>query len=367
MRFLLLSAVWAVGCSDTTAAATSEDTGATLESGAPDTTSKDETTPDSTTSDVGADSTAGDAGPDGTADVAGSDAISDLGSDVPDAGPLGVPFGPFALFVTSTTFRYGPKPFTLTHNAMQSSYIVAYLDGAKANGVHLVLAMTGGSHDGYITSGKFDRSTWNAKMDTFNTTAIKAAVAARVADGTILAASVMDEPDHVSWGGVMTGDEVDSMSKYVKGIFPTLPTATVVQLDWKPTHVYSSLDFLIRQFSYDLLPTQGPNKPDLYRDAAIKQAKAQKVGVFFSMNILDGGARVTGCPVPATGGKGTYGLNCRMTPAEVEKAADQLTTYGACGLLMWESDATYFGDAGQVTAFNKAAATVATRPRSCGK
>ena len=245
---------------------------------------------------------------------------------------------------------------------MAPGSIVKYIDSARASGVRLVLAMTGGSHDAFITAGAFDRAKWNARMDLFATPAIQAAVASGVADGTIVAASVMDEPDHVSWGGIMTGAEIDSMSQYVKAIFPTLRTATVVQLDWAPTHVYTSLDLLIRQFSFDLFPNQGPAEPGAYRDAAIARAAAQHVGVLFSMNILDGGARVAGCPTPQTGGPGTYGLNCRMTPAEVTTAADALTTRGACGLLMWQSDAQYFGDPGQVAAFGQAAALLATRP-----
>ena len=64
---------------------------------------------------------------------------------------------------------------------------------------------------------------------------------------------VVDGPDHESWGGVVTPEENDSMAAYVEAIFPTLPTATVVQLDWYPTYRYTTLDYLVRQFSYDLL------------------------------------------------------------------------------------------------------------------
>ena len=178
---------------------------------------------------------------------------------------------------------------------------------------------------------------------------------------------VMDEPDHESWGGVVTPEENDSMAAYVEAIFPTLPTATVVQLDWYPTHRYTTLDYLVRQFSYDLLPAQGPNEPNAYRDQVFTQNTAQNVGVLLSMNILDGGARVAGCPVPETGGVGTYGLNCRMTPAEVEHAADALTSRGACGLLMWTSDATYFGNPAHVAAFERSSALLSTRPLRCGR
>ena len=297
-------------------------------------------------------------------DAAASD---DGGAGAADAPSIatGVPFGPFALMNGATGWDYGPAPFTLTLNFMDPGTIVASLDAAYAAGVHLVLAMTGGSHDNYITGGAFDRALWDARMARFDTPEIRAAVAARVADGTILAASVMDEPDHVSWGGVMTGAIIDSMSDSVKAIFPTLPTATVVQLDWEPTYEYASLDFLIRQFSYDLVPAQGPDEPNAYRDRAIEQAGLQHVGVFLSMNILDGGSRVAGCPTPETGGPGTYGLNCRMTPAEVEAAADALTTRGTCGLLMWESNAAHLGDAAHVAAFTRAATLLAGRPWSC--
>ncbi len=64
-------------------------------------------------------------------------------------------------------------------------------------------------------------------------------------------------------------------------------------------------------------------------------------------------------------GAGTYGANCRMTPVEVETAADALTSDRACGLLMWQSDATYFGDAAHVAAFTRAAATLGARTPDC--
>ncbi len=72
---------------------------------------------------------------------------------------------------------------------------------ARQNHKRLVLAMTGGSHWNYLTNDVFDLAKWQAKMETYNTPAIKAAVAAAVADGTIIGNSVMDEPN-VSGGGM---------------------------------------------------------------------------------------------------------------------------------------------------------------------
>ena len=60
--------------------------------------------------------------------------------------------------------------------------------------------MTGGSHSLYLTNGVFDLAKWKAKMDAYNTTAVKSAVAAAVADGTIIGNSVMDEPNVAGLG-----------------------------------------------------------------------------------------------------------------------------------------------------------------------
>ena len=77
-----------------------------------------------------------------------------------------------------------------------------------------------------MTDGKFDLAKWRARMDTYNTPAIKQAVAAAVADGTIIGNSVMDEPHNetvaAGWGGNVTKAMVDGMCGYVKQIFPTL-------------------------------------------------------------------------------------------------------------------------------------------------
>jgi hypothetical protein len=116
-----------------------------------------------------------------------------------------------------------PGVFTASTNYTSASGIITQINAARALRHKLFLAMTGGAHSTYITNGKFDLAKWKATMNTFDTPAIEAAVAAAVADGTVLGNSVMDEPEHVSWGGNMTKPLVDQMAAYVKDIFPTLP------------------------------------------------------------------------------------------------------------------------------------------------
>jgi hypothetical protein len=282
----------------------------------------------------------------------------------------GVPFGPFNFYASYTRFFQDPvTPFNLTLSSFSAGGIIDQINAARSNGVHLVTAMTGGSHDKYLTNGQFDMAKWKARMDTYNTSAIKAAVADAVADGTILLNSVMDEPNHSSWGGVMTHAKLDEMSRYVKGIFPTLKTGVVVQWDWQRTSTYQDMDVLISQYG---VHNKGPVLA--YRDSAVASAKSKNVGLMFSMNVLNGGTRVegwpeAGCPVPETGGPGTSGGNCRMTAAQVRDFGNVLVSEPfACGLLMWEYESTFFGRTDNKDAFDDVAATAAARPsKVCGK
>jgi hypothetical protein len=305
-------------------------------------------------------------------DAAGNESAKTPAKSATTSGTTGsgVPFGPFNFYASYNTFYQDPvTPFNLTLSSFSAGGIINQINAARSKGVHLVTAMTGGSHDQYLTNGQFDMVKWKARMNTYNTSAIKAAVADAVADGTILLNSVMDEPNHSSWGGVMTHTKLDEMARYVKGIFPTLKTGVVVQWDWQRTSTYQDMDVLISQYG---VHNKGPVLA--YRDSAVASAQDKNVGLMFSMNVLNGGTRVpgwpeAGCPVPQTGGPGTSGGNCRMTAAQVRDFGNVLVSEPfACGLLMWEYESTFFGRADNKDAFDDVAATAAARPsRVCGK
>jgi hypothetical protein len=82
------------------------------------------------------------------------------------------------------------------------------------------------------------------------------------------------------------------------------------------------------------------------------------------LNILDGGFRISGCPVPETGGVGTSGLNCRMTPQQVRDYARVLAT--GCALLMWRYDADYMASRENQAAFQDVLSMLSSVPqKSC--
>lgn len=277
----------------------------------------------------------------------------------PSGGATGVPFGPSALFTASSTLRQ-VAPFTLTLNGSLDTTIVRQIDAARANGIRLVPSMTGGSSLKYVTDGKFDLAKWEAKLNTFDTDAIRTAVAGAVADGTIPFANMMDEPNASDWGGVMTHALLDEMSRYMKSIFPTIRTGVVVQWDWQSASAYESVDVIVSQFA------MRKGDAGAYRDSAVVSARRQQAGLMLAMNILNGGKQLgPSCPADQTGGPGTSSddINCSMTSAEIETFGNLLVSEPyACGLSMYAWDGPFMAAADNAAAFDGVSATAARRP-----
>jgi hypothetical protein len=279
----------------------------------------------------------------------------------------GLPFGPFGLWSSSTTVEWGPAPFTGSHNYTDPNGIVQQIDAARSKHQRLLLAMTGGSSTRYLTGGKFDMTKWKNRMNLFKTSAIKNAVAAGVADGTIIGNTVLDEPETKQWGGVLTKPMLDGMGSYVKAIFPTMAVGVnhgpTGYYQWRPTERYRVLDYVLNQYSWWV--TTG--NVAAYRDKVLAQAKLDGVTPAFSLNILNGGVQdKTGTyDCSGTGGKGTRFPNCRMTPTQVRDWGNALGVAG-CAMLLWKYDDTFISKSANVDAIKNVAATLGAKARrSC--
>jgi hypothetical protein len=311
-----------------------------------------------------------------TEDSAGAAAVATDPSFAVSASYSGVPYGPFGLWSSYTSVKWGPSPFTASQNHTDASGIVTQIAAARSKGHRLVLAMTGGSSTNYTTNGKFDMAKWKNRMNTFKTTAIKNAVAAGVADGTIVGNSILDEPETPRWGGVLTKPLLDQMATYVKGIFPTLAVGVnhgpTGYLYWRTSEHYRVVDYVMNNYVWYISTGDAAS----WRDKIRAKAATDGAKVGFGVNVLDGGIKIAGCfkgtaccPVPKTGGIGTYagagGQNCRMTPTQVRDWSRALGTY-ACAMLVWQYDKTFLSNSANVTAFKDAASTLVSRPRpSC--
>lgn len=285
----------------------------------------------------------------------------------PDSTPTvnrGIPYGAFGYLDSKVSLA----PLNLGHDPYSPANIVGRIQRARSDKVKLMLALTGGSHKNYLTNNVFDRAKWNAKMETFNTPAIREAIAKGVADGTIIGASVMDEPnvsgegDGNTWGpkGTMTKVRVDSLCAYVKGLFPTLPAGVVMRYDvFEPTKSFKVCEFVVSQYSTVI------GSVSSFRDKGVAHAQREGIRIAFSMNILDGGSRTPNCV--GTGGPGTYSINCRMTAAQVREYGTVLAA-GGCALFMWRQDERFFADTSNRRAIADVATVAAQQPaRSCGR
>ena len=284
----------------------------------------------------------------------------------------GIPFGPYGAW-EDEGLKSNVESFNLSIGALTPRNIVPRLVHARANGHRLILAMTGGSHNQYKTGGVFDYGKWLAKMLTYDTPAIHEAIDQGVADGTIVGASVMDEPHNIedgsSWGpkGTMTKARVDSMCGVVKQMFPTLPVGVVHDHDiFQPKQSYHVCEFLLDQYA--------ARKGDVvkFRDAGLAMGRRDDMSIVFSLNIINGGIQASrdgawDCSPTETGGRGGGQPNCRMTAEQVRDWGILLGSAG-CALTMWRYDPDFMARPENVQAFRDVAAKLATLPaRSCGR
>jgi hypothetical protein len=281
-------------------------------------------------------------------------------------GGLGIPFGPYTIWETSSSLLPYHEPFSWNYGGTDAARIVTTLNAARNLHRRTSFNLAGGSHDKYKTNGVFDRAKWNAKIDTYNTPAIRSAIASAVADGTLTFCNVIDEPANTSpdnsWGpaGTLDKAKVDSMASYIKNIFPTLPLS--VTLDWRiwNTQSFHVIDIQLsqyRNFKGDVIE---------YRDGALALGQRDGHQIAFSLNILDGGIRWSGsgwqCPLSTTGGFGTYAPNCKMTADQME---DWGITLGSAGvaLAMWDYREDFMADPENRTAWFAVRAHLDTLPR----
>jgi hypothetical protein len=280
----------------------------------------------------------------------------------------GIPYGVFALWATGTQLQSaGVGAFSASHDFVAPGEMVTHINLARARGISIVLALTGGSHNRYKTDGLFDMAKWQATVDGYNTPAIQTAIADGVADGTIIGNSVMDEPHQAgtgekSWGpaGTMTKARVDSLCGYVKAIFPTLPIGVAHDHAVFDTgNSYRVCEFLIPQFA------ARKGSVTAWRDAALAMAARDGLAVIFSINLLDGGVqdRSGAWDCPGTGGVGTHIPNCRMTATQVREWGKLLGPEG-CAMLSWKYSASFMAKVENQEAFSDIAITLAGLPRT---
>ena len=287
----------------------------------------------------------------------------------------GIPVGLFGPW-DGATLRPNAEIFTLSYGSETPATLLARLTEARSRGMRMVTSMTGGRRANYLTDGVFDLAKWQARMRTFDTPEIRAAVAEAVRDGILIGNSVMDEPfndggpgnEGNSWGprGTMSKARVDSMCGYAKRIFPTLPQG--VFQDWRLASGDSYLvcDFITSQYR------AAKGGLTEYRDGALALCRRDHHACSFAINVLDGGIPVkrqpgqtdylaSDCPLTTTGGRGTYFPNCRMTAEQVRESGKLLGAAG-CFLTGFRYNAEFMAQPDNQAAFRDIVGALRSRP-----
>jgi hypothetical protein len=282
----------------------------------------------------------------------------------------GVPYGLFALW-DGTKLRANTQSFTQTYQNDASSTLLIRLAKAKEQGIKMWTVMTGGGRAPYLDSMKvadtrtpepndsviwptFSMAKWKAAIDAYRPH--KAEIQRYIELGVFHGNTVMDEPfntgldpgqAHNGWGlkGTMTKARVDSMCAYVKSIWPDLPQGVVHdEDDFEPSKSYRVCDLIVSQYRVTKATVTD------FRDAGLRLAKRDGHQIAFAYNHLDGGTpapwkRPDGtkkrdydpddCPIPETGGRGTYFPNCRATPEQIRQVGYILGPAG-CFYTGWQ-------------------------------
>lgn len=288
---------------------------------------------------------------------------------------LGIPIGVSAGMSDADSTKTGTSHFNLFRDADSPSQITRRIAADAAAGRKRILRLAGGSATDYLTNGVYDSSKYTAKLNTFNTAAIKASVISAVSAGVVVAADVMDEPFHPKWGpkGTITKAAVDGMADLHKSIFPNLPCGVFHDyIEFEPDKSYQTIDFIIAVF-------QDVAHGDVDTWLAGSNAMLARDGhkALYGVNVRDGGTFTPGCdssgdiccPQGPTEGVGRVGFQyrCRAIPSQVTTWCRKFAPH-SLGILFWQWDDEYMSSGSWATlnqsAFSELRAFCDTLPAS---
>lgn len=261
-----------------------------------------------------------------------------------DPVPPPVPYTGGRLYGAFSIPTTGAGPWNATIKSLRPSWVSSLLNQARDNGIHLFVEPAGGPEPvsyspGWTNSdGTFNLNMWKARILEM---AGNSDIAAAIADGTIVAHYMIDEPySPGTWGGQrVPSATIDEMARFSHSIWPTMPTFIRATIFGDPGFNWQHLDGFWAQWR-DYL---GSAANFLAANVAACQAKNKLLVV--GMNIF------TGSSDDFPGG--------RMLDA------NEFRTYGnilaassfPVAFMIWEYQAAWYNQTGMAAAVTEVAAT----------
>jgi hypothetical protein len=207
--------------------------------------------------------------------------VSSAGATLPATdGSVGaaIPFG-----LSGISGRQLVDPYTSGVQGAQPETILQDLAAARARGGRLVVTFAGASAKFTDADGHFDYNVWKARVDRFLPITDK--LNAYVADGTLLAFMMIDEPfAKQRWGGqTVPMATLDQMGRYSKSLFPDLPTAVRAAPSELRSYRWRFVDVSWAQYT----SRKGPVAE--YASTEVATARAEGLGLIAGLNISKGG------------------------------------------------------------------------------
>lgn len=278
-----------------------------------------------------------------TVTITETDTVTVAGDVVP-AVALGIPFGEYECDASSLA------PFGMCVRAA-GTYSSATLAAFRAKGAKLILNQ-GGYGKFKDAQGRFDPAKYTIWLNS-----IASAVqtwGSYVSDSTLFAVQVIDDRGASNWGGVaITNAQIDEMARQWKVLLPGVLTVVREKATGLTGYTYVYLDASISQYNADHSGTISS-----FVSQNVAAAASARLGLIFSLNVLNGGSCKPEFCVPGTS-SGLY----NMGPNELRTYANaMLGATGVCAFTAWRLDATYLARPGVVGAFTYIAGQTATKP-----
>ncbi len=255
----------------------------------------------------------------------------------------GIPFGLFGM-----AGRELVAPYTSAMQQARPDDILADLAAAKSRGARIVVNFAGGGAKYTDAGRRLDLGLWKARLDRFRPMA--AQLNAYVADGTLLAVMILDEPSAKKrWGGEdVPASTLDEMAAYSKSIFPDLPTAVRAAPSELEHYHWRNLDVAWAQYTVK----KGPI--DHYVASEVAAAQSEGLGLIVGLNITKGGEGSS----DATGENGSA-----MSGGEILRYGHALldSPY-PCAFISWDSRPGVIDRPDVASALRELAAAAGTHP-----
>jgi len=245
----------------------------------------------------------------------------------------GLPFGQF----DAPAAALG-NPFTMTGRPAYWRSLPALLDSIRA--VHGRVILTPKRFAMRNRSKQYDATMFRAQIDSMaNVIDWRAAVA----DGTITALMILDEPNcGACWGGKpISPAEVAAAADYVKARLGNVPVAVRVVASWWGASAPKSVDVAWAQWEGPAhLPSAGLT-PEQFRDRQVADARAIGLKLILGMNVLDGGDGTSGIAGTYADAESKRVNRWQMSGAEIARVGSVFAAAPVCALISWRSSADY--------------------------